>query len=513
MLHPTHHAAQHPDKVAVAMGSGALLTYGELDERSNRIGRLLRDRGVAVGDHIALLMENSVPFLEICWAAQSAGIYYTPINNHLKQAEVQHILDDCGAKVLFTSTVVGEVATTLDRSRLEASFVVGGEVEGFEPLEQALAGLDAGPLDDACEGSEMLYSGGTTGAPKGVRKELSAAPLGDAAARQVQTAQGIALFGMGEDSVYLSPAPLYHAAPLVYSMTVHRLGGTVVVMEKFDPERCLALIEEHGVTHAQFVPTMFTRMLRLPAAVRDRYDTSSLQMAVHSAAPCPVEVKRQMIEWWGPILFEYYSGTEDVGFAAIGSEEWLAHPGSVGKPMSPVHIVGDDGEEVATGEDGVVWFEHTGTPFEYHNDPDKTAAITDERGWRTLGDVGHLDADGYLYLTDRKSHMIISGGVNIYPWEIEEVLGTHPAVADVAVFGVPDDEMGEQVKAVVQPTEGTGRDGLGEELIAFCREHLAGYKCPRTVDFVDELPRDPNGKLHKRHLRQQYWDDRGSTLV
>jgi len=512
MLHPTHHAAHDPDKAAVAMGGGEVLTYGRLDERSNRIGHLLRARGVQVGDHVALLLENSTTFFEICWAAQSAGLHFTPINNHLKQAEVQHILDDCGAKALFTSHAVRDVASKLDRSRLEASYVVGGEVEGFEDLERALEGVGAEPLDDACEGAEMLYSGGTTGAPKGVRKELSAAPLGDPASRPVQTAQGIALFGMGEDSTYLSPAPLYHAAPLVYSMCVHRLGGTVVVMEKFDPERCLALIEEHRVTHAQFVPTMFTRMLRLPDDVRARYDTSSLQMALHSAAPCPVEVKRQMIDWWGPILFEYYSGTEDVGFAAIGSEEWLAHPGSVGKPMSPVHIIGDDGEELPAGDPGVIWFEDTGRSFEYHNDPEKTAAITDARGWRTLGDVGYLDEDGYLYLTDRKSHMIISGGVNIYPWEIEEVLATHPAVVDVAVIGVPDDEMGEQVKAVVQTAEGA-TEGLDEELIGFCREHLAGFKCPRSVDFVDELPRDPNGKLHKRHLREVYWRERGSTLV
>ncbi|MDH3707855.1 MAG: AMP-binding protein, partial [Acidimicrobiia bacterium] len=411
-LHPSHHGAVSPHSPAIITGTGETVTYAELCSRANRIAHLLRSSGVATGDHVAILLDNRSTFLEIAWAAQSSGLVYTPINRHLTQAEVQHMLDDCGAKVLFTSDTVADVAGRIDRSRLTASFMTGTAADGFESLDDTVRDLPTTAIADPCEGTEMLYSGGTTGAPKGVRKELRAAPLGDAGVRGVQTAQGLAAFGMDDHTVYLSPAPLYHAAPLVYCMAVHRMGGTVVIMERFDAEQCLALIDRHRVTHAQFVPTMFSRLLRVPDPRRQQFDGSSLQMAIHSAAPCPVEVKRQMIGWWGPILFEYYSGTEDIGFSAITSEEWLAHPGSVGRPMSPTHIVGDDGHEWGPGEPGVVYFESNDRAFAYHNDPDKTAAITDHRGWRTLGDVGYLD-DGYLFLTDRVSHMIISGGVNI----------------------------------------------------------------------------------------------------
>jgi fatty-acyl-CoA synthase len=296
-------------------------------------------------------------------------------------------------------------------------------------------------------------------------------------------------------------------------MAIHRLGGTVVVMERFDPSQCLQLIERHGVTQGQFVPTMFVRMLRLPQEERERYDLSSLRYVVHAAAPCPVEVKRQMIDWWGPIIHEYYSGTEDIGNTYISPEEWLAHPGSVGRPTSECHIVGDSGEELPPGQAGLVYFAG-GRPFEYHNDPEKTASVTNERGWRTLGDVGYLDADGYLYLTDRQAHMIISGGVNIYPQEAENLLAGHPAVADVAVIGVPDPEMGEAVRAVVTLTDpDAAGPELAAELLAFCRSELATYKCPRTVDFVDELPRDDSGKLYKRLLRERYWDGHDSRVI
>jgi acyl-CoA synthetase (AMP-forming)/AMP-acid ligase II len=313
--------------------------------------------------------------------------------------------------------------------------------------------------------------------------------------------------------VYLSPAPLYHSAPLVYSTSMLRIGATVVVMEHFDPAQCLELIERHRVTHAQFVPTMFSRMLQLPEDVRSRHDLSSLRYVVHAAAPCPPDVKRRMLEWWGPIIHEYYAGTEDIGAAFIGPEEWLAHPGSVGRPMTPAHIVGADGEEVPAGREGVVYFEG-GRAFEYHNDPDKTASVTNERGWRTLGDMGHLDTDGYLYLTDRASHMIIAGGVNIYPQETELVLGTHPLVADVAVIGVPDADMGEAVRAVVELWDPSGAGpALEAELIALCRENLAPYKCPRAVDYVHALPRDPNGKLYKRVLKDAYWEGHASRVL
>jgi fatty-acyl-CoA synthase len=292
-----------------------------------------------------------------------------------------------------------------------------------------------------------------------------------------------------------------------------RAGGTVVVMDHFDPEETLRLIERYHVTFGQFVPTMFVRMLHLPREEREGFDLSSLQMAVHAAAPCPVPVKRQMIEWWGPIIHEYYAGTEDIGSTFITAQEWLTHPGSVGRPMDECHIVSEEGEELPAGQPGVVYFAG-GRPFEYHNDPDKTASISNDKGWRTLGDIGYLDEDGYLYLTDRLAHMIVSGGVNIYPQEAENVLASHPAVADVAVIGVPDEEMGEAVKAVVEAADpSSAGPALEAELLAACRAELATYKCPRTIDFVDALPRDDNGKLYKRRLRERYWEGHDSLVI
>ncbi len=511
---PAWHAAHNPEAPAVIMGSsGETVSYAELDDRSRRFASALRSRGVGPGDHIAILMENNARYLEVAWAAQRSGLYYTAINSHLRQGEVQYILDDCGAVALVTSEPMADVVAGLDLSRIPVRVTAGGPVPGFDPYDDLIAG--AGPLEPASEqeGREMLYSSGTTGRPKGVRKTLPGTPMGDLSAAPVQVAAGIAGMGGGPRSVYLSPAPLYHSAPLVWSMSMQRLGAAVVVMERFDPLRCLQVIERYGVTHAQFVPTMFVRLLRLPPEERAACDVSSLQFVVHAAAPCPIPVKRQMIEWWGPIINEYYSGTEDIGSSHITSEEWLAHPGSVGRPRDECHIVGDDGEEVPIGQAGVIYF-CGGRPFEYHKDPDKTAAATNDRGWRTLGDIGYLDEDGYLYLTDRQAHMIISGGVNIYPQEAENVLAAHPAVADVAVIGVPDDEMGEAVKAVVQPADPAGAGAqLEGQLLAYCRAELAGYKCPRSVDFVAELPRDDNGKLYKRVLRERYWEGHDSLVL
>jgi long-chain acyl-CoA synthetase len=400
----------------------------------------------------------------------------------------------------------------LDLSRITVRVAAAGQLAGFGGYDELVARDDRPGLESEQEGREMLYSSGTTGRPKGVRKDLSGGPMGDPSAAPVQVAAGIAGMGGGPTSVYLSPAPLYHSAPLVWSMSMQRLGATVVVMERFDPRQCLQVMERYRVTHAQFVPTMFVRLLRLPEDERARFDLSSLQFVVHAAAPCPIPVKRQMIEWWGPIIQEYYSGTEDIGSSHITSEEWLAHPGSVGRPRDECHIVGEDGQEVPAGEAGVIYFAG-GRPFEYYGDPDKTASVTNERGWRTLGDIGYLDQDGYLYLTDRQAHMIISGGVNIYPQEAENVLAGHAGVADVAVIGVPDDEMGEAVKAVVQPTDpASAGPGLESELLTYCRAELAGYKCPRSVDFVSELPRDDNGKLYKRVLRERYWQGHDSLV-
>jgi long-chain acyl-CoA synthetase len=505
-------ARERPEAAAVIMASGASLSYRELDENSNRLAGLLRHAGFGPGDHIAILMENCAAYLEVAWAAQRSGLYYTALNRHLRSAEVQYILDDCGATALVTTPAMGDVVSHLDLSRVTVRLSVGGGLAGFSDYETAVAAFAPTPLPDESEGREMLYSSGTTGRPKGVRKELPNTPMGDAAAAPVQIALGLGR-GAGADSVYLSPAPLYHSAPLVYSMSMLRLGATVVVMERFDPAQCLELIERHRVTHAQFVPTMFVRMLRLPEAERGRYDISSLRSVVHAAAPCPLAVKRQMIEWWGPIIDEYYAGTEDIGSTWITATEWLSHPGSVGRPLSPAHVLGPDGEELGPGHEGVVYFEG-GRPFEYHNDASATASMVNARGWRTLGDIGMLDEDGYLYLTDRVAHMIIAGGVNIYPQEAENVLAGDPRVADVAVIGVPDPEMGEAVKAVIELVDpSTAGPDVEAQLISVCREQLAPYKCPRTVDFVAELPRDPNGKLYKRLLKERYWEGHDTRVV
>ncbi len=518
---PSWHAKHTPDAPALIMGStGEMATYAELEDRSSRLARALRSRGIAEGGHVAILMENNRPFLEVAWAAQRSGLHYTAINSHLRPAEVQYVLDDCGAVALVTSQTMAGGVAGLDLSRIRTRICAAGELAGFERYDEVLAGQAPGPppasrssFAGEREGREMLYSSGTTGRPKGVRKPLPGTAFGDPSAAPVQVAQAIGAQGFGPGAVYLSPAPLYHSAPLVYSMSMHRLGGTVVVMEQFDPRQCLELIERHRVTHAQFVPTMFTRMLRLPQEERDLYDTSSLRVVLHAAAPCPVAVKREMLDWWGLIIGEYYAGTEDIGNTFITAQEWLAHPGSVGRPMTECHIVSDDGQELPAGQAGVVYFAG-GRPFAYHNDPGKTASITNDRGWRTLGDIGYLDEDGYLYLTDRQAHMIISGGVNIYPQEAENVLASHPAVADVAVIGVPDAEMGEAVKAVVHCVDDAAAGPeLAAELLRYCRAELATFKCPRSVDFVNELPRDPNGKLYKRLLRERYWEGHDSVVI
>ncbi|NLU65070.1 acyl-CoA synthetase [Rhodococcus sp. HNM0563] len=510
-LTPTAHALRTPDAPAIIMGRGDVVTYRELDDRSARFATYLRAQGLTTGDHIAILMENSHAFLEVAWAAQRSGLYYTAINRHLRSAEVQYILDDSGSAALITTVSMSDVIEGIDLASIGVRVCTDGALPGFDDYASILDSNDPLSLDDSIEGREMLYSSGTTGRPKGVRKPLPATPFGDPASPTSQVAQGIAARGITAGSVYLSPAPLYHGSPLVFCMSAQRLGATVVVMERFDPVRCLELIERHRVTYAQFVPTMFVRMLKLSDEDRTAYDLSSLQEVTHGAAPCPVSVKYRMIEWMGPIIHEYYSGTEDVGATQISSQEWLAHPGSVGRPMQTCHIVGEDGEELPVGEVGVVYFDG-GRPFEYHNDPDKTAGVTHPNGWRTLGDMGYVDDEGYLYLTDRQALMIISGGVNIYPQETENILIGHPAVLDVAVIGIPDDEMGEAVKAVVQLVEpDAASDALADELLSYCHRELASYKCPRSIDFVHELPRDPNGKLYKRHIREEYW--RNSTTA
>lgn len=527
MAYPGIHAATRPDHPAVVMvGSGETLTYRQLDQRSNQVAHLLRSMGLGPGDHMALFMENQIRFMEVVWGALRSGVYITAINSFLSSEEVAYIVDDCDARLVITSRAKADVATAIDPGTTPgverwlmtdgvpaASDGVGGPAgPTWEPYEDAIASFPETPIADEQPGFPMLYSSGTTGRPKGVKR-----PLPDHAIDELEPRIAtffVERYHYGPDMVYLSPAPLYHAAPMTFSTAVTRVGGTLLVMERFDAEACLQAIDDHRVTHSQFVPTMFIRMLKLDEATRLGPDLSSLEVAIHAAAPCPVPIKHQMIEWWGPILLEYYAGSEGNGATFIDSHEWLERPGSVGKPRAgAIHICDDEGNELPAGETGGIYFSGSGT-YEYYKDPDKTEAAKLSGGRTTLGDIGYVDEGGYLFLTDRKAHMIISGGVNIYPQEIEDQLVTHPAVADVAVFGVPDPEMGEQVKAVVQTIDGVdGDDALAGQLIAFCREHIAHYKCPRSVDFVDELPRLPTGKLYKRILRDRYWGKGTSRIV
>jgi long-chain acyl-CoA synthetase len=516
-VYPRVHAATSPDKAALIMAtSGEVVTYRELDERSCRLARLFWDAGLRAGDHAAIFMENHSRYFEVAWAALRSGLYLTPVSSYLTADEAAYVVNDCGARVLVTSAARREVAERIvpDTPGIEVRLMVdtaSAAPGGHEPYDDAIGRYPAAPLDDEPLGDLMFYSSGTTGRPKGIKRPLTGRHAREGSALLIPLLQS--LYGVAEDTVYLSPAPLYHAAPLTFSAGVQALGGTVVAMERFDAAQALALIERYRVTHGQFVPTMFVRMLKLPEEERRRHDLSSLRMAVHAAAPCPIPAKEQMIAWWGPVLVEYYAGTEGNGVTFIRSEEWLGHRGSVGRSLgAPLHICDEAGEEVPIGETGLVYFDSpTGLPFEYHNDPGKTRGTLHPRNpnWSTLGDVGHLDEDGYLYLTDRRAYMIIAGGVNIYPQEVENALVMHPAVIDVAVFGVPDDDMGEQVKAVVQPAPGVEAGAeLELQLIAYCREHLAAVKCPRSIDFAPELPRLPTGKLYKRLLRDRYWEGR-----
>jgi long-chain acyl-CoA synthetase len=504
-MHPYLHAQTQPDKPAYVMaGSGEVVTYGQLDARSNQGAQLFRSLGLKAGDVIAILMENNARFFEITWAAQRAGLYFVCVSTKLTADETRYILQDCGAKLFITSAAMGalidEVAALVPGLRL---YTVGGAHGPYADFEAARAAMPQTPIADESAGSDMLYSSGTTGRPKGVKPALSGGPIDAPNALQMM-AQG--LFGFSGDSVYLSPAPLYHAAPLRWCMSVHKLGGTVIVMEKFDPETALALIEKHQVSCGQFVPTHFVRMLKLPEATRAKYDVSSIKSAVHAAAPCPIPVKEQMIAWWGPVIFEYYAGTEGNGFCWINSENWLTHKGSVGQAvLGELRICDEDGNPLPPRTEGAVYFAN-GPAVNYHNAPEKTAESYNQHGWTTLGDVGWADEEGYLYLTDRKSFMIISGGVNIYPQEIENLLITHPKVADAAVVGAPCDEMGEQVVAVIQPLAWTGDHGeLAIELMAFARDNLSHVKSPRRIDFMQELPRHATGKLYKRLIRDAYW--------
>jgi acyl-CoA synthetase (AMP-forming)/AMP-acid ligase II len=497
-------------------GTGGTVTFAEYEARCNAAAHLLRASGLQQGDHIAVFMENGPRLLEIEGAAERAGLYYTLINTYLAPDEVAYIVTNSQSKLLFSSSATQPAAADAAARcpQLERLFISGpGELSArWESYEPAVASHSTQPIADESLGAVMLYSSGTTGQPKGIFRELTGAAPGDPLPLRNLVS---AMYGFRSGMTYLNPAPLYHSAPQASVSASLRLGATAVVMEHFDAEQWLVLTERYRVTHSQMVPVMFSRLLRLPEDVRKRHDTSSLECIVHAAAPCPEHIKRGMINWLGPIITEYYGATEANGFTFCDSAQWLAHPGTVGRPiLGELLILDDDGNPSPTGTDGTIWF-HGAPAFEYFQEPEKTAASRSPDGTAsTVGDVGHVDAEGYLYLTDRKTYMIISGGVNIYPQETENLLSAHPAVLDVAVIGVPNDDLGEEVKAVVQLTDpAVASPELAAELISYCRARVAHFKCPRTVDFVDELPRSPTGKLYKRLLRDKYWAGHTTQVV
>ncbi|WP_149789111.1 acyl-CoA synthetase [Lutimaribacter pacificus] len=511
-LHVGYWAGLKPNHPAIIDAeTGAITTFAEYERGSNRVAHLMRKLGLKPGDQTVLMVENRPEFLVWFWGMIRAGLRVTPVSTHARPEEIDYIIRDCGADLFLSSGQNAEMAARCDLSAIPpaARLMADIPMDGFTSFDAALEGLPETPIDDEVEGIEMLYSSGTTGRPKGIRKPMPAGPFGEGGAMLRYFARE---WHFDADTIYLHPAPLYHAAPLRFANRINRLGGTVILMRKFDPEACLANIEKYGVTHSQWVPTHFNRLLKLPGEIRAKYDHSTMKCAIHAAAPCPHDVKRAMIEWWGPILIEYYGASEGIGHCAITSAEWLEKPGSVGQAkMGRLHICGDDGEELPVGQAGTIYFEGGGS-FAYHNDPAKTEGAKHPKGWCTIGDVGYVDEDGYLFLTDRKAFMIISGGVNIYPQEIEEHLLKHPKVADAAVFGIPNADYGEEVKAVVQLKDGqTGSDALSSEIIEFCRATLNHVKCPRSVDFIDVMPRGENGKLYKKTLLDPYWKGRKRT--
>ena len=510
------YTSKNPDRVAILMAeSGDQVTYKEFDARTNQLAHYFRNSGLKRLDHYAIFMENHLRYLEVCGAGERSGLYYTCINSYLKDDELAYILNNSESKILITTVEkLPQAREALKKAPgIKTCLVIGGlDDEGiFLSYEDVILQLPETPIPDESLGTSMLYSSGTTGQPKGILRPLqegapgAALPLYDFLSN---------LWQYRENMIYLSPAPLYHSAPQAAVGLTIRKGGTVIVMERFDPETYLDLVCQHQVTHTQLVPTMFSRMLKLPEEIREKADLSSLEIAIHAAAPCPAQVKETMIKWWGPIIHEYYGATEGLGFTACNSEEWLAHKGSVGKViLGDIHILDEDGNPSPAGEPGEIWFK-TATKFTYFNNEEKTQeSMSHDGSMSTVGDVGYLD-DGYLYLTDRSTFMIISGGVNIYPQETEDLLITHPKIADAAVFGVPNVDLGEEVKAVVQVLEGIeANDELAQELMTFCAEHLSRQKCPRSIDFEAELPRLPTGKLYKRQLKDRYWGDHKNRIL
>lgn len=515
-MYPGIYAIELADKPAFIMAeSGEVVTYGEYEARCNRLAHLLREQGLQRGGHYLIFMENNARYIEACGAGERAGLYFTCVNCYLKADELAYILNNSESEILITSEACFAVAMEALQQcpAVKQCYVVDGTGDDrVINLDKATSAFPESPIADESLGSAMLYSSGTTGKPKGILRALvdetpeHLIPMG---------AFFIKMMGFRPSQIYLSPAPLYHASPNVSVNLTLRLGGTAIIMERFDPEAYLTLVEKYQITHSQLVPTMFSKMLKLRESLHMKYDVSSLEVVVHAAAPCPIPIKQQMIKWWGPIIVEYYSATEGMGFAVCNSEEWLAHPGTVGRVVfGDLHILDDEMQPCALGEHGTLWFK-AATEFEYFNDSSRTAQAKSESGKIcTVGDIGYLDSDGFLYLSDRAAFMIISGGVNIYPQESENLLITHPKVADAAVFFVPNEEFGEEVKAVVELLPSyTPSDALAEQLIAFCRAHLAKVKCPRSIDFDPSIPRLPTGKLYKKELKDRYWGDQKGRSI
>jgi acyl-CoA synthetase (AMP-forming)/AMP-acid ligase II len=512
MTYPGHWAQQQADAPAIIMaGSGERTSFAELEAAANRGAQLLRRLGLRRGDRFVLWSGNNPRFLEIAWAMSRSGLYMVPVAAKLGAAEAAHIINDCGAGVLIVDSTLPHAADLCARMPtlcpgIRHAYALHGALAGTERWEAACAALPETLIDDPSPGRPMMYSSGTTGKPKGIRLPLvdgdfdTPPPFAPLMAHR---------YGAGPNTTFVLSAPLYHSGPLAMAMAEQSLGATVLLFETFDAQAMLQAIDKYRPERGQFVPTMFIRMLKLPPEVRERYDVSSLQVAIHSAAPCPVETKRAMIDWWGPVLEEIYGGTENAGSTMISSDEWLRNPGSVGRAaQGSIHICDDAGNELPVGETGTIYFD-AGARFEYLNDAGKTAGSQHPAhpAWTTFGDIGRVNEDGYLFLSDRRAFMIIAGGVNIFPQEAEDVLVHHPEVADVVVFGVPDPDMGEQVKAVVEPVD-LSRAGPEFEatLIDYCRQELAGLKCPKSIDFVDKLPRDDAGKIAKHALRSKYWE-------
>ncbi|MCY3860295.1 MAG: acyl-CoA synthetase [Gammaproteobacteria bacterium] len=517
-MYPGHWVKHKPDHpAAINSASGATLTYRELDEQSNRLAQLMFARGLRRGDHVSVFMDNDLTYFVVTWAALRSGLYLTTVNRYLTAEEAAYIVDNSESRVLIVASNLSDVAREIPplTPRCDTYLAVNGEIPGYDAFDDAIGEYPSSRLEIEPSGGFMLYSSGTTGRPKGILRPL---PEGNIDTEiNPQNALLAMLWQVNEDSVYLSPAPLYHSAPIGFCTAIQAMGGTAVIMPRFDEIGALEAIEKYKVSHSQWVPTMFTRMLKLPANDRTQFDLSSHQVAIHAAAPCPTEIKKRMMDWWGPILYEYYGGTELNGLTHVTPQEWLEKPGTVGKPiLGVIHVCDEGGHELAPGEPGIVYFELPEMPFEYLKDAEKTkdAQHPDHANWSALGDVGYVDEDGYLFLTDRATFMIISGGVNIYPQEIEDVMVVHDHVLDVAVIGVPNKEMGEEVKAVVQLVDGIEpSEEEAEALLAWTRDHIAHYKAPRSVDFRDELPRLPTGKLYKRLLKDEYWGKTGSRIV